>query len=328
MISSVTANGAPRAAMSNNAEIVVWQASRRISLALIVGLVVATLRVFDVALAIMWPVVVGLLAYVGLVALVAHLAKRTGDVTAFALALLTAADLTIIFVTVGLVVTPAYYVGALLLSLVALQFTQVSFGRPPAIVIAVVSPLAYLGLMAIARWSGVDVAWPREAWVLALYLMVAINSIVLHGSVNRRVSALVDLFGAAQHGDFSKPFVEERGREPDGVTQLGRAYNHLRFELANMVLSDPISGWLNRRGLDQVLERAAASAARSGGELALLAIDVDDFKRLNDTLGHLAGDVVLREVAGLLTNCSRAGDVVARVGGDDFVVLLPGADTQ
>ena len=95
-----------------------------------------------------------------------------------------------------------------------------------------------------------------------------------------------------------------------------------------MVHTDPLTGCLNRRGFEQVLGQTVAAASRRGGELSLLAIDIDHFKAINDTSGHLAGDAVLRELVEVLMRSSRGGDVVARVGGEEFVILLPDADNE
>jgi diguanylate cyclase (GGDEF)-like protein len=164
--------------------------------------------------------------------------------------------------------------------------------------------------------------------MLVLYLAVAVNAVALHARFNRRLSTLVDLFSLAERGDFTRAYEEEADYAQDGLTVLGRAYNHLRSELAALVLADPLTACLNRRGFEQELAREVARSAREGGDLALLAVDIDHFKEINDGFGHLAGDTVLRELADLLTSSARAGDVVGRVGGDELVILLPGADLE
>ncbi len=264
-----------------------------------------------------------------IVALLAILVERRQQVSRGTLVTLSLIDVAAVFTIVALATPPAYYARALLLSLLALQFTQLFFGRSPALTVVGAAFAAYVALLVAASRHGTHVAWVEEGWMLAIFLLVAFNGITLHASANRRLAALVDLFAAAQRGDFSRTFVEERDREPDGITLLGRSYNHLRSEVASMVLSDPLTGCLNRRGFDHVLNQAVHNAGRrGGGRLALLAIDIDHFKMINDTVGHLAGDAVLRELADVLTRSSRGGDIVARVGGEEFVILLPGADGE
>jgi diguanylate cyclase (GGDEF)-like protein len=316
------------AASLNNAEIVVWQSSRRVMMAVIVGAVAAILRGLGLVAGPVWPILVIVPAYVATIALLTVAIERNHHVSRRALIALVLTDVAALFTVVSLVTAPAFYPRALLLSLLALQFTQLFFGRSPALTVIVASSLGYVGLLAIASMRGIAVAWAEEGYLLALYLAVGLNGIALQASANRRLAALVDLFAGAQRGDLSRAFIEERGVKPDGITLLGRAYNQLRSELASMVLADPLTACLNRRGLDQVLNQAVSSASRYGGEVALLAIDIDYFKTINDTFGHLAGDAVLRELAELLAQSSRGGDVVARVGGEEFVVLLPGADIE
>ena len=92
----------------------------------------------------------------------------------------------------------------------------------------------------------------------------------------------------------------------------------------DLSIRDALTGLVNRRSLIQQLEHAVAACDRHQGECALLFLDLDRFKQVNDTLGHLLGDELLRRVAARLLASVRVSDVVARLGGDEFVVLLEG----
>ena len=97
----------------------------------------------------------------------------------------------------------------------------------------------------------------------------------------------------------------------------------LRKEVDKLAASDSLTGLPNRRALMTDLSREIARSARSGQPLSLAVIDVDHFKRVNDTFGHLAGDEVLREVAAAMAANVRDVDVVARYGGEEFAIVLP-----
>lgn len=107
------------------------------------------------------------------------------------------------------------------------------------------------------------------------------------------------------------------------LLQLHAAREHDRLDALARV--DALTGLANRRQFDDILGAEWSRARRGGGGIALLLLDLDHFKQLNDTLGHPAGDAALRQVAQALVGCvHRGGDVVARYGGEEFAVVLPG----
>ena len=107
-----------------------------------------------------------------------------------------------------------------------------------------------------------------------------------------------------------------------------RRRKHAEDTLARQALLDGLTGVANRRQFDAVLEREWNRAQRGRGPLALLMIDVDNFKAYNDRHGHLAGDKALVAIAQTLAACVvRSGDLAARYGGEEFAVILPGTDT-
>ena len=109
---------------------------------------------------------------------------------------------------------------------------------------------------------------------------------------------------------------------------LSVANIRLRDALRAQSTKDPLTGLYNRRSLTEMLQREIRRAGRAELPLCLLMLDLDHFKRFNDTYGHDAGDTVLRETASLLVRSIRAEDFVCRYGGEEFVIVLPTADLR
>jgi diguanylate cyclase (GGDEF)-like protein len=101
----------------------------------------------------------------------------------------------------------------------------------------------------------------------------------------------------------------------------------LEAELQRLATEDDLTGLRNRRSFEAALEHQVARCARYGERAAILLLDLDGFKAVNDTHGHLAGDQLLQHVAAVLRGRLRAVDVVARLGGDEFAALLPHVGT-
>jgi diguanylate cyclase len=103
------------------------------------------------------------------------------------------------------------------------------------------------------------------------------------------------------------------------IAELEKALEETR----NAAFSDPLTGALNRRGFERAYAREMARFRRNGGHLALVMIDLDDFKAINDQYGHLMGDKVLVRLARVLRDSMRPSDVLCRFGGEEFVLMLP-----
>lgn len=188
---------------------------------------------------------------------------------------------------------------------------------------------------------------------LAIGLAAALLASALAWLAARRLS--VDLYAladAASGVEAGRPGSDipamQSSREVQQLSQsLGRMTHHLlaareameekvrlrtlELEAANRALdlqarTDVLTGLLNRRGFETQMAFAVALARRSSRPLSLITVDVDHFKRVNDTYGHEAGDEVLRRLARTLESRLRGSDVVARLGGEEFVALLPDTD--
>jgi diguanylate cyclase (GGDEF)-like protein/PAS domain S-box-containing protein len=123
---------------------------------------------------------------------------------------------------------------------------------------------------------------------------------------------------------YSSAFFDEEGRLASilGLAQDVTARVEAEEQLKQAAVNDALTGLPNRNALASRLEHALLRVNRAGDRLALLFIDLDRFKKVNDTLGHAAGDEVLRQAAARIRACVREVDTVARLGGDEFVVLL------
>ena len=110
------------------------------------------------------------------------------------------------------------------------------------------------------------------------------------------------------------------------VAEAERSIETMRNELEQvkaMLHQDPLTGTLNRRGIDDAFRQEASRCDRHGAHLCVAIIDLDNFKNLNDSLGHQAGDRALTHVAGVVRNTLRPSDRVGRFGGEEFLILLP-----
>lgn len=108
----------------------------------------------------------------------------------------------------------------------------------------------------------------------------------------------------------------ERHRQHKEVNQLNERLEKLSF-------LDPLTELLNRRGLQSVLSRELKIFNREGNNLVVILMDLDNFKQINDAFGHAVGDIVLKEVSKVLKHTARSTDYISRIGGDEFMILLP-----
>ncbi|MBI5842503.1 MAG: PAS domain S-box protein [Chloroflexi bacterium] len=109
---------------------------------------------------------------------------------------------------------------------------------------------------------------------------------------------------------------------------LALANLKLREALHSQAIRDPLTGLFNRRYMEETLERELRRAERRKASLGIIMFDLDHFKKFNDTFGHPAGDVVLREIGAFLQTCVRAEDIACRYGGEEFLVILPEASLK
>ena len=202
------------------------------------------------------------------------------------------------------------------------------------------------GILVVDR-AGRITSWNSrfvEMWRLPLELLEAPDNSRALASVSEQLRD-PDAFLAKVHGLYAEPhaqshdlleFKDGRVFERDSLPQyidgevVGRVWSfrdttehrRLQQELTHQAFHDPLTGLANQALFRDRVDHAATRLGRNGGQLAVLFVDLDDFKTVNDSLGHSAGDALLQIVSERLTSCLRAGDTAARLGGDEFAVLM------
>ena len=313
-------------------EILLWQRWLRYVAILTITAGVMLFGLWTDKLSLWAPSVTSAALYIAFNILISWHLKRRADETAptWLPAVIMLADIAVVTALIYLSSTPAQYHRILLLGFLILQLTVFYFGRAQGVWAASLTVMVYVVASMFA--PPYQVGPPPTLTVLSfnalLFLAVAAVVVRIFGSFHERLNHLRIFLKRAEAGDLAGSYDAESDRRPDDLTLLGRSFNEVRGRLIELIGTDALTGCLNRRALETRLSREWRQAKRRNATLAVLAIDVDHFKQINDTHGHPVGDQVLQELGEIMRRTARETDTVARLGGDEFVVLLPDTGWQ
>jgi diguanylate cyclase (GGDEF)-like protein len=271
------------------------------------------------------PVALVALVYVLCVAVTGEQVRRAITVHRSMPALLVTADVLALASLVWLTGSPAVAARLLVGALLVVQLAVFYFGRTLGIYAAVISGLAYIF---VARVLPPQAAGPAPAlrdvmFTVGLFALVCAVLISAYGSFRERMNRLRLFCKLVEDGDLHPLLDLGVDKRPDDLTLLAQSFDAMRERLSEQIGTDPLTGCLNRRALETRLRAELRQAKRRANTLAILAIDLDHFKEINDTHGHPFGDLVLTDLAGIMRMTARDTDAVARLGGDEFIVVLP-----
>ena len=163
-------------------------------------------------------------------------------------------------------------------------------------------------------------------------LAVVLVLFALTRKISRSVASVVATTAEVARGNYTQRVtpndVPELARLGDAVNEMASELQNRLGELEHRAFHDTLTGLPNRGLFVNRIDHAVRRSQRAGGSIAVLFVDLDDFKVVNDTLGHDAGDTLLKNVAIALQSCTRGGDTVARLGGDEFALLLEPVDGE
>jgi diguanylate cyclase (GGDEF)-like protein len=272
------------------------------------------------------PVASVALAYVLCVAITGERIRRAETVHASRLpALLVTADVLALAALVWLTGSPAVAARMLLGALMVVQLAVFYFGWGLGIYAAVMSALAYIAITLVLppQAAGPVPVLRDVAFTAGLFTLVSAVLISAYGSFRERMNRLRLFCKLVEDGDAHPVLDLGVDTRPDDLTLLAQSFESMRVRLAEQIGTDPLTGCLNRRALETRLRTELRQAKRRANTLAVLAIDLDHFKSINDTHGHPFGDLVLSGLANIMKETARDTDAVARLGGDEFFVVLP-----
>jgi diguanylate cyclase (GGDEF)-like protein len=315
--------------MEMQREVILWQRWVRF-LALVVLIAAALLLTRTIAQPSFVPLMFVAIGYSACVFATGWLVQRSAKLTALRWlpGLLVTADLAMVGAIVYLTGVPLSSSRFLIVALMFVSIATFYFGVWLGVYAALLAGAIYL-LIGEVLPAYVPGPRPFSSPVnVALFSMVSAVMIYTFGNFRARMNQLRLFCKLVEDGDLATNLDLAKAKFPDDLTLLARSFEAMRAGLAEQIGTDPLTGCLNRRSLESRLKADWRLAKRRSTHIAVVAIDLDHFKQINDTRGHPVGDVVLQQLAGIMKATARDTDAVARFGGDEFVLLLPDTGWQ
>ena len=311
-------------------EVLMWQ--RWVRYLALGAMVLLSLLYSSTMQAALTPLALLASGYIGVVFSTAWILDRSSSRAAqsWIPSLLLTADIAALAGFIYLTSAPEQFHRILLLGFLSMQLGVFYFGRAHGTLAALLTIAAYLlfavGVPAFVpgpRPPAVDVAFD-----VTLFALISAVLIYTFGSFRERMDALRMYCKVVERGEVATLPQLAAERWPDELTLLARSFQAMHARLAEQIGSDPLTGCMNRRSLEARLRSDLRQARRRGSTVAVVGVDLDHFKEINDTRGHPVGDIVLQQLAGIMKVTARDTDSVARFGGDEFVILLPDTGWQ